>query len=92
MSEPVLSLRGVERIYVTEAGSLPVLKGVDLDVFPGEIVGLIGPSGSGKSSLIAVAAEGSVSVTASSFSGVVSVATSYIGNADHVERASRRPT
>ena len=38
------------------------------------------------------AAEGSVSVTASSFSGVVSVATSYIGNADHVERASRRPT
>ena len=32
MSEPVLSLRGVERIYVTEAGSLPVLKGAALDV------------------------------------------------------------
>ncbi|MBX3482207.1 ABC transporter ATP-binding protein [Phenylobacterium sp.] len=52
MSEPVLSIRGLERTYVTAAGSLPVLKGVDLDVQAGEIVGLVGPSGSGKSSLL----------------------------------------
>lgn len=52
MNSPILSLRGVERVYKTEAGALPVLRGVDLDVYPGEVVGLIGPSGSGKSSLL----------------------------------------
>jgi lipoprotein-releasing system ATP-binding protein len=51
-SAPVLSLRGVDRTYKIGDGELQVLKAVDLDVRPGEIVGLIGPSGSGKSSLL----------------------------------------
>jgi len=52
MNEPVLVVRGLRRTYVTGEGSLEVLKGADVTVSPGEVVGLVGPSGSGKSSLL----------------------------------------
>jgi len=50
--EPVLRLRGVARSYESGERRLDVLRGVVLDVGAGEVVGLIGPSGSGKSSLL----------------------------------------
>lgn len=49
---PILSVRNLHRSYPSGGGTLQVLKGADIDVFPGEMVGLIGPSGSGKSTLL----------------------------------------
>ena len=45
---PLLELAGLRKAY----GALEVLRGVDLQVFPGELVCIVGPSGSGKSSLL----------------------------------------
>ena len=45
MNRPVFSARGVTRTYDSAAGPLTVLKGVDLDLMPGQAVGLIGPFG-----------------------------------------------
>ena len=46
--EPVISVRGV----VNRFGSQVVHDGVDLDVYPGEVLGIVGGSGSGKSVLL----------------------------------------
>lgn len=56
MSKPALSLRGITRIYETEGERLEVLTRADLNLNAGELVGLVGPSGSGKSSLLHAAA------------------------------------
>jgi lipoprotein-releasing system ATP-binding protein len=53
--DPILSLRGVTRSYVSGEKRLDVLSGVDLDLFPGQMTGLVGPSGSGKSTLLHIA-------------------------------------
>jgi len=51
-----LKLEAVTLTLPSAAGPVEILRGVDLTVRPGETVAVVGPSGSGKSSLIAVAA------------------------------------
>ncbi|MHC5068573.1 MAG: ABC transporter ATP-binding protein [Planctomycetota bacterium] len=49
----IVELRGVTKAYASAGGvPLQVLKGIDLDVAPGEFLALMGPSGSGKSTLM----------------------------------------
>jgi len=49
MTTPLLEIRGLRTYFSTDRGLAKAVDGVDLDVLPGEVLGLVGESGSGKS-------------------------------------------
>ncbi|RYD75967.1 MAG: ABC transporter ATP-binding protein [Sphingobacteriales bacterium] len=52
MAQSILQLEQIRKSYYLGKQELPVLKGIDLDIFKNEYVALMGPSGSGKSTLM----------------------------------------
>jgi putative ABC transport system ATP-binding protein len=50
--EPLVAIRGLTKYYVRGDQIIPVLVGINLDVYAGDYVALMGPSGSGKSTLL----------------------------------------
>ena len=54
--KPTLKLQDVHLKLDSDAGPVHILRGINLEIMPGETIGVIGPSGSGKTSFLMIAA------------------------------------
>lgn len=54
MNQPIISISDLKKSYGTNADKNEVLKGINLDVYPGQIIGYIGPNGTGKSTTVKI--------------------------------------
>jgi len=52
VARPVIEARGLTKVYQMGDMEVRALRGLDLDIFPGEMLSIMGPSGSGKSTLM----------------------------------------
>ena len=50
--EAILKIKGLKSYYYSGQNVIPAVDGVDLDIYPGEIVGIVGESGCGKSTVV----------------------------------------
>jgi putative ABC transport system ATP-binding protein len=52
VAEPILVARGVRKTYRSAAQDVEALRGIDVDIWPGELVMVMGPSGNGKTTML----------------------------------------